>query len=167
MLCIEYQVHHTWNSAAKLRSGKEISYFGLACNLIQRLISPNQDKNELNGTLCFVNLLLLVFIYICVFFIVRILHFCAVRPVALFFYFLLLQLMLCIEYQVHHTWNSAAKLCSGREILYFGLARNLIRHLISPNRDELSYLSRASLTGSSKLGKPPNTSSLAGQCHPV
>ena len=29
--------------------------------------------------------------------------------------------------------------CSGREILYFGLVRNLIWHLISPNQDDLSY----------------------------
>ena len=32
--------------------------------------------------------------------------------------------------------------CSGRKISYFGLARNLIRHLISPNQDDLSYSSR-------------------------
>ena len=36
--------------------------------------------------------------------------------------------------------------CSGREISYFGLARNLIRHLISPNQDDLSYSARAFLS---------------------
>ena len=30
---------------------------------------------------------------------------------------------------------------------YFGLARNLIRHLISPNQDDLSYLSRTFISG--------------------
>ena len=38
-------------------------------------------------------------------------------------------------------------ICSGREILYFGLARNLIRHLISPNQDELSYSPRTFFSG--------------------
>ena len=32
--------------------------------------------------------------------------------------------------------------CSGRENSYFGLACNLIRHLISPNQDYLSYSAR-------------------------
>ena len=32
--------------------------------------------------------------------------------------------------------------CSGRENSYFGLARNFIRHLISPNQDDLSYSAR-------------------------
>ena len=36
--------------------------------------------------------------------------------------------------------------CSGKKISYFGLARNLIRHLISPNQDDLSYSSRAFFT---------------------
>ena len=31
---------------------------------------------------------------------------------------------------------------------YFGLARNLIRRIISPNQDDLSYSSRVSFTGS-------------------
>ncbi len=53
------------------------------------------------------------------------------------------------------------------KISYFGLARNLIRHLISPNQDDVPYSSRASYTGSSKLGKLPNTFSLAGQRRPV
>ena len=34
-----------------------------------------------------------------------------------------------------------------RKISYFGLARNLIRHLISPNQDDLSYLSRTFISG--------------------
>ena len=43
-----------------------------------------------------------------------------------------------------NTWNSGAKLCSRR---YFGLARNLIRCIISPNQDDLSYSSRTSFPG--------------------
>ena len=37
--------------------------------------------------------------------------------------------------------------CSGRENSYFGLARNLIRHLISPNQDDLSYSTRTFISG--------------------
>ena len=33
------------------------------------------------------------------------------------------------------------------KISYFGLARNLIRHLISPNRDDLSYSARIFISG--------------------
>ncbi len=52
-------------------------------------------------------------------------------------------------------------MCSGREISYFGLARNLIRHLISPNQDDLSYSARIFISdqqigfafGASKLVK--------------
>ena len=33
------------------------------------------------------------------------------------------------------------------KISYFGLARNLIRHLISPNQDDLSYLARTFISG--------------------
>ena len=44
---------------------------------------------------------------------------------------------------------------------------NLIRHLISPNQDDLSYSSRDFFTGSSKLGKLPNPFSLAGERRPV
>ena len=39
------------------------------------------------------------------------------------------------------------KNCSGRENSYFGLARNLIRHLISPNQDDLSYSTRTFISG--------------------
>ena len=38
-------------------------------------------------------------------------------------------------------------ICSGRENSYFGLARNLIRHLISPNQDDLSYSARTFISG--------------------
>ena len=38
-------------------------------------------------------------------------------------------------------WN-----CSGREISYFDLARNLIRRFISPNQDDLSYSAWAFLS---------------------
>ena len=66
----------------------------------------------------FINLLLLVY-YICMyFFIVCILLFCVVRFVALFFYFPSLTI-LCIEYQVLHTWNSGANLCREEENLVF------------------------------------------------
>ena len=58
-------------------------------------------------------------------------------------------------------------MCSGREISYFGLARNLIQHLISPNQDDSSYSSRAFFMGNRKLGKLPNPLSLAGQRWPV
>ena len=34
------------------------------------------------------------------------------------------------------------KVVEKRKISYFGLARNLIRHLISTNQDDLSYSSR-------------------------
>ena len=37
--------------------------------------------------------------------------------------------------------------CSGRENSHFGLARNLIWHLISPNQDDLSYSSRTFISG--------------------
>ena len=33
-------------------------------------------------------------------------------------------------------------ICRERKISYFGLARNLIRHLISTNQDDLSYSAR-------------------------
>ena len=59
-------------------------------------------KKELNRTLCFL-ICFYLFLYIYVFFIVCILLFRAVRLVALSFISLLLQLMLCIVYQVHHT----------------------------------------------------------------
>ena len=38
------------------------------------------------------------------------------------------------------------------KISYFGLARNLIRHLISPNRDDLSYSARNFFSGQ-QIGK--------------
>ena len=34
-----------------------------------------------------------------------------------------------------------------RKILYFGLARNLIQHWISPNQDDLSYSARTFISG--------------------
>ena len=34
-----------------------------------------------------------------------------------------------------------------KKISYFGLARNLIRHLISPNQDDLSYSARTFISG--------------------
>ena len=67
----------------------------------------------------FINLLLLVFsLYMYVFFIVCILLFCVMTLVALFFYFPSLTI-LCIEYQVHHTWNSGANLCREEKNLVF------------------------------------------------
>ena len=57
--------------------------------------------------------------------------------------------------------------CSERENSYFGLARNLIRHLISPNQDDLSYSARDFFTGKKKLGKLPNPLPLAGERRPV
>ena len=33
------------------------------------------------------------------------------------------------------------------KISYFGLANNLIRHLISPNQDDLSYSTRTFISG--------------------
>ena len=38
------------------------------------------------------------------------------------------------------------------KISYFGLARNLIRHLISPNQDDLFYSARAFLYGQQEIG---------------
>ena len=69
----------------------------------------------------FLNLLLLVFfIYVCMyfFFLVCILLFSVVTLVALFFHFSSLTI-LCIEYQVLHTWNSWANLCREEENLVF------------------------------------------------
>ena len=34
-----------------------------------------------------------------------------------------------------------------RKISYFGLARNLIQHWISPNQDDLSYSARTFISG--------------------
>ena len=59
------------------------------------------------------------------------------------------------------------RICSRRENSYFSLARNLIRHLISPNQDDLSYSPRAFFTGNRKFGKLPNPLSLAGERRPV
>ena len=42
--------------------------------------------------------------------------------------------------------------CSGKKISFFGFARNLIRHLISPNQDDLSYSSRTSFPRAPKIG---------------
>ena len=50
---------------------------------------------------------------------------------------------------------------------YFDLARNLIRRIISPNQDDLSYSARIFFPGQQKLGKLLNTVSLAEQRHPV
>ena len=60
------------------------------------------------------------YIYVCMFFffIVCILLFCVVTLVALFFHFPSLTI-LCIEYQVLHTWNSGANLCREEENLVF------------------------------------------------
>ena len=55
-------------------------------------------------------------------------------------------------------------ICSRR---YFALVRNLIRCIISPNQDDLSYSTRGLLSGQQKLGKLPNTVSLAEQLRPV
>ena len=43
-------------------------------------------------------------------------------------------------------------MCSAREISYFGLVRNLIRHLISPNQDDLSYSTRTSFSQAAEIG---------------
>ena len=56
------------------------------------------------------------------------------------------------------------RFCSRR---YFDLARKLIRRIISPNKDDLSYSSWTSFPGQQKLGKLPNTFSLAKQSRPV
>ena len=39
------------------------------------------------------------------------------------------------------------QVCSGRKISYFGLARKLIRRIISPTQDDLSYSTRAAEIG--------------------
>ena len=52
------------------------------------------------------------------------------------------------------------------KISYFGLARNLIRHLISPNQDDLSYQPGPSFPAT-KSYKLPNTLSLARERRPV
>ena len=62
------------------------------------------------------------------FFLVCILLFCVVRFVALFFYFPSLTI-LCIEYQVHYTWNSGANLCREEENLVFWFGAQFISTL--------------------------------------
>ena len=44
-----------------------------------------------------------------------------------------------------------------KEFSYFGLARNLIRRIISPNQDDLFYTFRTTFLGSSDWEKPSNT----------
>ena len=60
----------------------------------------------------------------------------------------------------------AAEVCSGRENSYFGLTRNLIRHLISPNQNDILFSSDLLFPGS-RLSKLPNPLSLAGERRPV
>ena len=43
------------------------------------------------------------------------------------------------------------------EISYFGLARNLIRPIISPNQDDLSYSSQMTFRVAQTGAKPSNT----------
>ena len=77
-----------------------------------------------------------------VFSIVCILLFCVVRFVAPFFYFPSLTIF-CIEYQVYSIPEILGPTyVEKRKISYFGLGRNLIQRLISPNQDDLSYSAR-------------------------
>ena len=101
-----------------------VNFFPIATFCLKKKQVPRgtqKKKKELNRILCFV-ICLCLFLYIYVFFIVCILLFCVVRLVALFFSFPSLTIMLCIEYQVHHTWNSGAKLCREEEnfVFWFG-----------------------------------------------
>ncbi len=68
----------------------------------------------------FINLLLFVFPYICMYYI-SLFVFCSFvlwHSWLLFFHFPSLTI-LCIEYQVFHTWNSGANLCREEENLIF------------------------------------------------
>ena len=106
-------------------------------------------KKELNRTLSlfFINLLLFVFLYICMYYI-SLFVFCSfvLWDSWPFFHFLSLTI-LCIEYQVFHTWNSGANLCREEENLIFVSARYLIQHWISPNQDDLSHSARTFISG--------------------
>ena len=53
------------------------------------------------------------------------------------------------------------------KISYFGLAHNLIRHLISPNQDDLSYSTRTFHFKLTDGLSCVNTLSLAGERQPV
>ena len=75
-------------------------------------------KRTKQDTLPFLLICFCSFFIMYVFFIVCILLFCVVRFVALFFHFPSLTI-LCIEYHVHHTWNSIANLCREEENLVF------------------------------------------------
>ena len=83
----------------------------------KRTTRYTQKRTEQDTLPFFINLFLLVF-FMYVFFIVCILLFRVVRFVALFFLFPSLTI-LCIEYQVLHTWNSGANLCREEENLVF------------------------------------------------
>ena len=91
------------------------------CFLKKTYHEVQKKKKELNRTLClffFINLFLLVFFYVCIIFHCLYLLFRVVTLVALFFLFPSLTI-LCIEYQVLHTWNSGANLCREEENLIF------------------------------------------------
>ena len=80
-----------------------------------------KKKKELNRTLCLFLLICFCsffFIYVCIIFHCLYLLFRVVTLVALFFLFPSLTI-LCIEYQVLHTWNSGANLCREEENLIF------------------------------------------------
>ena len=47
----------------------------------------------------------------------------------------------------NHQAVNKMKCVEKRKILYFGLARNLIQHWISPNQDDLSYSARTFISG--------------------
>ena len=98
------------------------TFFSVTFCFLKKPTTRYTQKKELNRTLSlffFINLLLFVFLYMYVlYFIVCILLFRVVTLVALFFLFPSLTI-LCIEYQVFHTWNSGADLCREEENLIF------------------------------------------------
>ena len=49
--------------------------------------------------------------------------------------------------QTNKLWLVLKRFVEKRKISYFGLARNLIQHWISPNQDDLSYSARTFISG--------------------
>ena len=67
-----------------------------------------------------------------------------IQPILSFYEFLSLPKA---EFNTVQPWSVWLDRVEKRKISYFGLARNLSRHLISPNQDDLSYSARTFISG--------------------
>ena len=56
------------------------------------------------------------------------------------------------QHLMHWLYTLIGTFVEKGKISYFGLARNLIQHLISPNQDDLSYSARVFLYGQQEIG---------------